>query len=387
MILHGNIYTPDTIIQDGFLKIEGTKIAEISATPIVPHAGETVLEYPGYTIAPGFINLHVHGGAGCDTMDATEEALTAVSKNQVAQGVTTFLPTTVSGDRKTLRDVLSKLQKLIAQHHEGAQIAGIHLEGPFIALEKKGAQSGNAIRDYEQTDTLEEFKKFVELSGNLIRLVTLAPEREDAEALIRWASGHNIVVSLGHSVASLEQANKAIEWGARHATHTFNAMPPVHHRKPGLVTAVMLDDRVYTEMVGDGVHVDPAIYQLLLKVKGEDKTLLVTDAVRCAGMPDGEYTLGDLPITKVGEYVYLQDKIGETLAGSILAMNRGIQVLVTQGGYTLHQALKAASTNPARVLGLQDSKGSLEVGKDADVTILDGNFAVKDVIIQGKSLD
>jgi N-acetylglucosamine-6-phosphate deacetylase len=164
-------------------------------------------------------------------------------------------------------------------------------------------------------------------------------------------------------------------------------MPPVHHRKPGLVTAVMLDDRVYTEMVGDGVHVDPAIYQLLLKVKGEDKTLLVTDAVRCAGMPDGEYTLGDLPITKVGEYVYLQDKIGETLAGSILAMNRGIQVLVTQGGYTLHQALKAASTNPARVLGLQDSKGSLEVGKDADVTILDGNFAVKDVIIQGKSLD
>ena len=384
MILRGNIYTSEECIHNGYIKIDGKTIAAVSVEPIAPQPDEPVLDYAGHMIVPGFINVHIHGGAGADAMDATPEAVKAIAIDQARQGVTTFLLTTLSADRATLRQVLTSFRHILSTPLQGAQIAGIHLEGPFISIEKKGAQSEDGIRDYESLNTVDELQQFVELSGNTLRLVTLAPERQDAEALSRFATEHNIVVSLGHSTAGFEQTQQAIEWGARHATHTFNAMPPIHHREPGLITAVICDDRVYTEMIADGIHLHPAICSFLLKAKGEDKVILITDALRCAGMPDGDYALADQQVTKSGKYVYIRGKVGETLAGSILEMNRGVELLVTQAGYTLQQAIKAASTNPARALGLDDTKGSLAPGKDADIVVLTEDFDVKTVLLQGK---
>ncbi|PIE35037.1 N-acetylglucosamine-6-phosphate deacetylase [candidate division KSB3 bacterium] len=387
MILRGDIYTSEQCIQNGYMKVEGKTITAISSEPMSPKTNEPVLDYSGHMIVPGFINVHIHGGAGSDAMDATREAVEAIAADQVRQGVTTFLLTTLSADRVTLRQVLANFSAILSEPLQGAQIGGIHVEGPFISLEKKGAQSEEAIRDYDHVNTLDELKQFVEISGGTIRLITLAPERQDAEALVRFAAERNIVVSLGHSCASFEQARQAIEWGARHATHTFNGMPPIHHRQPGLLTAVMLDDRVYTEMIADGVHLNPAICQLLLRVKGEDKVILITDALRCAGMPDGDYVFSDQQVTKSGKYVYIRGKVGETLAGSILDMNRGVEILVKQAGYTRQQAIKAASANPARALGIDDTKGDLAPGKDADIVILNEGFDVQSVFIQGVEAD
>ncbi|MBD3305117.1 N-acetylglucosamine-6-phosphate deacetylase [candidate division KSB3 bacterium] len=396
MILHGTLYTPYTTIRPGWLQIEGTRIARVSSTPIMPHPEEEVWEFSDAIIAPGFINLHVHGGAGADVMDATPEALTTIARHQLHQGVTTFLPTTVSAGRKTLCHVLAVLQAYCASQAHGASaeeehsarliahVAGIHVEGPFLSLDKKGAQSERSIRSYDEVQTLDALMEFIASAGDQIRILTLAPEHRDAECLIRLAIEHGITVGLGHSIASFEHAQEAISSGVRYATHTFNAMPPVHHRQPGLVTAVLLDDRVYAELIADGIHLHPAICQLVLKVKGEDRSVLVTDAVRCAGMPDGEYRLGDLPIIKSGNAVFLRDTSGDTLAGSVLSMNRGIELLVRQGQYTLQQALKAASTNPAHVLRIEEQKGSLTPGKDADIVVLGEDFRVNAVVVQGR---
>lgn len=334
-----------------------------------------VVDGKGLYLSPGLIDMHIHGIAGADFMDGTVEALGTMAATVASQGVTAFVPTTMTASAATTERAVSTVRQWRLRPGAGAEVLGVHLEGPFISSMYKGAQNPGHIRS----------PKFSEIEPYLdvVKVITLAPEMPGALDFIAEVKRNSTaVLSIGHSSASCEQALMAYEAGARHITHCFNAMSPFHHRQPGVVGAA-LGWPFSTEIICDNVHVNPVFYQGFVNIKGLDKVIPITDSIRAGGLPDGCYTLG-------GQQVAVQEGICRlsdgTLAGSTLKLNESLRNLREHTDLTIPQLVSLASRNPASVLGVEAERGTLAVGKLADFFLHDDAFNVAATTGRGKSI-
>jgi N-acetylglucosamine-6-phosphate deacetylase len=361
------IYTEDQVLTGKAICIAEGVIQAIDILSVLKKQFPTaiVYDFPAhYSLVPGFIDMHVHGANGCDVMDATPDALNSLSQALAAEGTTSFLATTMTEDIQKIETAILAVSEHMNKKITGARILGLHLEGPFLALTKMGAQRGDKII----SPNIALMQRWQSISNNNIKLVTLAPEQPDSLLFIQYLQQQRIIASMGHSDADYTQSMAAIDAGCSHATHLFNAMRGIHHREPGMVTAALLSERVQVELIVDGLHLHPAIVQLVLKTKGKENIVLVTDAMRAKCLGDGRYDLGGQTVTVETGQARLADG---TLAGSVLPMSVAIQNTMQFTGCDLQDAIKMASENPAKALGVFDQKGSIAPGKDADLVILD----------------
>lgn len=310
-------------------------------------------------IIPGMIDMHVHGSRGADVMDGTLQSLQTIADSLLEQGTTGFLATTMSAPVETLNRVLDTIYRFTQTDHTGARVLGIHLEGPFISPDYVGAQHSDAV----QVPSIPQFEAWQKICGNLIKMVTLAPEQPGALDLIRYLRSNGIIVSFGHSAATYEETVAAIDAGVTHATHLFNAMRGIHHRQPGAATAILLSDKVYAELIADGHHLAAPIIDLSYRLKSADKLILVTDATRAQCMDDGEYELGGQPIFLKDNTVRLKNG---TLAGSIVTLPEAIRFVMKSTQCTLDDIVKMVSTNPAKQLGIH-AFGTVILNQDYEV--------------------
>lgn len=351
-------------------------------TGVFPYNQEAVdVDYGEKRIVPGFIDVHIHGAYGVDTNDADEEGLKKVLRGLVNEGVTSFLPTTVTQSKEVLLAALKNIAKVKKQNIEGTQIVGIHFEGPYLDLDYKGAQPGQ----YIVKPSVEEFKEYEAAAEGLIKIITLAPEKDEDFALIKYLASKNIVPSIGHSAATYEQVIMAVANGARSMTHVFNGMTGIHHRKYGIAGAAHRLSNVYGEIIADGNHVIwPAIHDLMM-AKGKYHNVLITDALNVKGSPMGQYTLGGQAIeVRENGSAYIVGT--DSLSGSTLRTNKGVRNLVEYAQVPIEYAINAATINPATLIGLEHIKGKLQVGYDADVVVLEDNYDVNTTYVLGKAL-
>lgn len=325
----------------------------------------------GMYVAPGFVDLQVNGGMGHNFEDASSEEVKAIVGFHATHGTICLLPTIITAHIDKMRASIGHIRQ--ANHKA---IRGVHIEGPFISMARRGAHNPEHIMD----PSLEKLRSLVEGNEDFIRLVTLAPELPDAARISKGIRDLGAIASLGHSDATYEEALFAIEDGISLFTHTFNAMSEFRHRDPGAVGAALASD-VMVDVIADGVHVHPGALRLLFKAKGADRICLITDAMSAAGLGDGEYRLGGLRVFAADDATRLADG---TLAGSTLTMDRAAKTYMAATGCSLTDAVKAASLNPVKLLGLENRKGSIEVGKDADIVIFDSDFIVQHTIIDGE---
>lgn len=358
----------------GNLIIEGGKIASLGN-----ESAQGLMELPeNYTVIPGFIDEHIHGAMGSDAMDGTFKDLSTIAKALASEGTTGFLATTMTQSPENICHALNAVKEYREQNpEEGAEILGVHLEGPFIAKEHVGAQP----IEYVQKPLVETFKVYEEASGNNIKIVTLAPEVEGAENLIKYLVSKHIVASVGHTGATYEDVKRAIAVGASNATHTYNAMKGVHHREVGTVGATFLFDELNAEIICDGIHVSAPAIQLLYKNKPHNKFTLITDAMRAKHMPDGMYELGGQPVIVKNNEARLENG---TLAGSVLKMNLAVKNVMKFLNLPLEEVVKYATINPARNLHIDNEVGSIKVGKRANLVVVDENLNVIMTIRDGK---
>lgn len=331
-----------------------------------------------YVVVPGFIDEHVHGAAGSDAMDGTMEDLGKIANALASEGTTAFLATTMTQSPENITKALKAVKAYRELSPEsGAEILGVHLEGPFISKDFVGAQP----IEYVAKPSVEVFKKYQDASGDCVRIVTLAPEVEGSTELIKYLVSQNIVASIGHTNATYVDVKKAVEVGATNLTHTYNAMKPLHHREVGTVGSGFLFDELNCECICDGIHVSGPAIQLLHKNKPADKMTLITDAMRAKHMPDGVSELGgQVVIVKNGE-ARLENG---TLAGSVLKMNNAVKNVMKFLNLPLEEVVKLASQNPAKNLGVLDQMGSIKEGKRADFVILDKDLNVVQTVRNGK---
>lgn len=359
-IINGRFILPQEITEGQALTFD--KTLQGFTDPDQLPADTEMIDAQGAYVAPGFLNIHIHGCGGSDAMDGTREALDTMSRLLASTGVTGFLPTTMTCSEEAIGRALSAIRD--AQGHEpGAEILGANLEGPFISEKYKGAQKACHIQ--------KAHWEFIEPYADILKILTLAPETlTDMEFIPRCCS-HKIIVSLGHSDATFEEAARAISAGASHITHMYNAMSPLHHRRPGLVGAA-LTQPVTCELIADGIHIHPAALSLAVHAKGLDKIVLITDSMRACLLGEGESELG-------GQKVFVRDGRATladgTLAGSILTMEKAVQNIWKFAHLTLPQAVQLATANPARELGFSD-RGTLETGQRADLAIFDDDFNI-----------
>lgn len=381
LITDVNIVLLDQVLEDGWILIQNGLIAAYgSSQDAIPEWSQSVEQqsFNGFYVAPGFIDIHVHGGANFDFMNATEESLDAITRFHMRNGTTAMLATTVTASREQLTDVLSGVAAYKRKPMPYAQIIGVHLEGPFVNPIWKGAQNDSFMIN-PQIKWLEDW---IENFPELVKIQTIAPELEGAIPYISLLHKNGIVAACGHTDASFDDVQHALTAGLSHAVHAFNAMRPLHHREPGVVGAVMFNSNITAEIIADGQHVHPAAIRILIQVKGVDRVVLITDAMAATGMPDGEYELGDLPVIVHNEIARLKE--GGSLAGSTLTMIKGFQYLIHEVGLSIIEASRMASLNPAKVIGISDRYGSIEVGKRADLLLLDGELQIQSVLIEGE---
>lgn len=330
-------------------------------------------------LIPGFVDEHIHGAAGSDAMDGTIEALSTIAKAIASEGTVAFLGTTMTQSPENIGKAMAAVKEYKSEEHpEGAELLGLHLEGPFISKKHVGAQP----IEYVVNPDVETFIKYNEMSGGAIKIVSMAPETEGADELISYLRKNGIVASIGHTDACYADVERALQNGAKNVTHTFNAQKPLHHREIGTVGSAMLFDELNCELICDTIHVSVPAIKLLIKNKPKDKLTLITDAMRAKHMPDGESELGgQLVIVKNGE-ARLADG---TLAGSVLKMNDAVKNLVTKCGVPFTEAIDYATINPATTLGEERRLGSIWPGKDASLAIIDKNtFEISMTMRQGK---
>ena len=330
-----------------------------------------VIELPENAIViPGFVDEHIHGAGGSDGMDGTVEDIAIIANTVALEGTTSFLVTTMTQSKENILKAMQAVKAYReADKKEGARVVGIHLEGPFIAAAHKGAQP----LEYVKAPDIATFDEYNAASGNAIKIVSLAPEVEGADELIRHLKANGVVASIGHSGAKYADVKKAVESGAGNVTHTYNAQTALHHREIGVVGSAMLIDELNCELIADTIHVSVPAMQLLVKNKPLDKLTLITDAMRAKGLPDGVSELGGQTVYVKGGEARLEDG---TLAGSVLRMNRAVQNMVEKVGVPFTQAVDYATINPAKALGIDNEVGSIQVGKRADFTVLDENYDV-----------
>jgi len=374
VITGGLVVTPLDVLESADVVIEDGRIAGVGPG-LAGHGADQTIDATGLIVAPGFVDIHVHGSAGHDTMDGTREAIEGMARYFAAHGVTSFCPTTLTMAAEAIMQSVRAVHECQQRPPAGARPLGVHLEGPYINAEKKGAQPAQYVRTARSLD----YRDFFSL-GN-IRLISLAPEVDENKELIGFARGQGAAVAVGHSSATYEQVEEAVKLGLNQATHTFNQMEGLHHRKPGTVGAALLLEEIYAQMIADGIHLHRAVVDMVVRLKGPEKTVLITDAIRGAGMPDGEYELGGQAIVVCQGAVRLADG---TLAGSCLSLDAAVRNVVEFTGCDLADAIQMATLTPARSIGLAHCKGSLEPGKDADVVLLDEALQVVATIVMGE---
>ena len=368
LLIHANYLDEDFRLVQGDIEIEDGKILRVGKD--LPRKEEDLaVDCAGsYTVVPGFVDVHIHGCAGADTCDATREALEAMAAFLLAHGVTSFCPTTMTTSRETIQAALLAAKDMMDHPmEEGARVVGVNMEGPFIARERKGAQKEEDILPPD----FPLFQRFYEESGGIVRLVDVAPEQPGGLDFVEKAS-QLCTVSIAHTTADYDQAKAAFDKGVTHATHLFNAMSGLHHRKPGVVGAVFDDSRVRGELICDGFHIHPAVLRAAFRLLG-DRALIVSDSMRANGMPEGEaFDLGGQMVTVHQGKALLPDG---TIAGSVTNLHQEIKNLVSFG-VPFEQAVKAATLLPARAIGLDREIGSIAPGKRADLVVLDENLDI-----------
>lgn len=373
IIVEGTLVTPQQTLQDHSLIVEdGTVVALVPGRPQIG-GDDRVIEAAGRFVIPGMIDVHVHGSAGQDTMDATQGAIHGMARFLAQHGVTAYLPTTITAPRDTTGKAIENVAGC-PQPENGARHLGVHLEGPYLNAEYKGAQPAAHLRPPDEAEYMAWLEKEV------VRLITVAPELGGASALIEEGVKRGVAFAVGHSGASYEQVLAAVGRGLRQSTHTYNGMLGMHHRSPGTAGAVLSDDRIYAQVIADGVHVHPAMIDLLIRAKGWQRTILITDAIRAAGLEDGQYDLG-------GEAIAVENGIARTsegnLAGSTLTMDGALRNVMAFAGLSLAQVVAMATYVPAEAIGLAGKKGVLAPGADADVVLLDEDLQVKLTMVGG----
>lgn len=382
-VKNARVVTLSGIIHDGIIRVLEGRIAFIGTESQLSAEDQgwfsEAIDAKGGYIMPGFIDVHVHGGFGSDFMDASDEAYHTITKFHMEHGTTAMLATSMTQSREALSAVVAAVDSYMKQDMPYAQLAGLHLEGPFVNPKYKGAQNDIFMMD-AQIDWLEEWH---EQHPGVMKQLSLAPERDHALNAIRWCRSHGINVAAAHTDATYEQFEEAVNAGLNQAVHTFNAMTPVHHRNPGVAGGVLTDDRVTAEVIADGHHVHPAVIKLLVRAKAAGKLVLITDAMSAAGMPNGSYDLGGLPVTVIDGVARLTE--GGALAGSTLTMIGAVQLIVNQVGLSIQEASRLASYNAAVLLGIDKQTGSIEVGKQADLVWTDADLQVQRVWVKGRT--
>ena len=377
--LAASVYTPDPIA-NGVILVEDDRILAVGSRDAVDiPAGTARVDAGDCVIAPGYVDIHIHGAGGHDLMEASREAVEVVSRTLARYGVTSYFPTTVTAPEGRTVQALESLAALIddtaATPTGAAQPLGIHMEGPFISPQRRGVHPVESIAE----PALEAYQRYARAAGGKLRIMTIAPELAAAPEVIAEMLRSGVRPSIGHTDASFEDAERAAAAGVRQATHTFNAMRPFGHRDPGVIGAVLTDARLHAELIADGVHVDPTAIRLLYQCKGDWGIVLVSDAISGTGMPDGLYPLAGL-MAEVKDGVC---RYQGALAGSVLTLDRSVRNMRRFLGLRPEQALRMATRNPAQLLGIADRKGILKPGADADFVILDAELEVRAVYARG----
>ena len=372
-IINGRIVMPDGVLS-GHAIIFDKKIQSVVPQQDISLDEYDVIDAKGNLVAPGLVDIHIHGYLGEDASDGSAEGLKVMAAGIAKNGVTSWCPTTMTIAKDEIVKAFDTARAVKAEQScYGARILGVNCEGPFINPSKKGAQPEEHI--------LPPDGDFILQHADILKLFTVAPEMEGAKECIRkvYEDGR-VLASMGHTGATFEEANAGIQAGARHTTHLFNAMTALEHRSPGVVGAVLSDERVSCELIADTFHVNPGLYKLVAKAKGE-KLCLITDCMRAGGMEDGDYTLGGQHVTKTGIQCLLEDG---TIAGSVLKLNDAVKNLKDYTDLALSEIFACASLNPAKAVVEADRIGSLEIGKCADIIICDDDIRVFTTIIEGE---
>ncbi len=371
------IITPFRVVERGTVIVEGKKISAIGyADDVTVPRGMKVFDFDGMMLTPGFIDVLVHGGGGFGFADMSLEAVENISQFFFKHGTTGMLAALYSKPEREMVADVARIAEFCESSRGTRNVWGIHLEGPFINQELHGAMKA----DYLWKPSVKGWQKLYNASKGYIRLMTIAPELPGVDEVMREAAKNDVVLSIGHSAATYQEVLYAIDNGAAHVTHMFNAMSPFHHREPGVAVAALLHNELKVELIADGIHVHPAVMRLIYNVKGSGGILLITDAIRASGMPDGEYTFMDQKIFVKGKKAYLAD---QTLAGSTLTMEQAVRNMVRLVDVPLTDAVRMASLNGAKVLGLEHHKGIIAVGKDADLVVLNNDFEVQMTVYEG----
>ncbi|EQF26274.1 N-acetylglucosamine-6-phosphate deacetylase [Clostridioides difficile CD160] len=368
-LINGKIILKNQILENKVLVFD-EKIMDI--TDSAPKDCE-VIDANGKYISPGLIDIHIHGNMGKDTMDSTDESIETISKSIMRHGVTSFLPTTMTMDKEHVYDALEVIKKAQNRKLEGAQVLGAHLEGPFINENYKGAQNERFIIN-SKYEFIKEYK-------DVIKVITYAPEKDiDFDFTREIKRCTDIVLSIGHSNANYEQAKEAINLGVTNVTHMFNAMTGLNHRDPGVVGAA-LTTNVYSELIADTIHINKDLFQFILNNKGKERLILITDSIEAGGLEDGDYALGGQKVIVKGNEARLENG---ALAGSVLSLNKMVFNFLENTNLKVNEAINLASLNPATSLSINDKKGSLEIGKDADIAVFDENLDCKMTLCLGE---
>jgi N-acetylglucosamine-6-phosphate deacetylase len=380
IITAAHLITPTEWIESPLVVVDDGHITTLQSrhTAEMP-AGARHMDFPDLVLAPGFIDIHIHGGAGHDVMESDESAREKIERQLTRHGVTAYLPTTVTAPQDRILQALDHLGKAVAGNGRNKNRAvplGIHLEGPFISHAKRGVHPPASLIPPSPA----VFDRFWQASAGTIRMMTVAPELPGAIETIAHAQSLGVHSSLGHSNATYAETKAGIAAGADHATHTFNAMRPLDHRDPGILGAILENDGLTADIIADGIHVDPSVIRLFLRAKGDERAILITDAISATGMPDGTYTLGGFEVQVKGNRCELEGK----LAGSVLTLDRAVRNVMDFAGWKLQQAVKLATLNPAKLLGISDQRGMLAPGRRADMVALTMKGGVAHTILAGE---
>lgn len=385
LIKNAKIITPYEIKKGGNLVIEGCKIADVFYEEA--NTGEVyneIIDAKGKYLSPGFIDIHNHGNFGHDAMEGTFEALEIIADFHIKNGVTSFLATTMTESMDKIKKAVKNVGEYINNNKKGSkvksQVLGIYLEGPYFSIKKKGAQPPQYIKN----PNIDEVKDFIDLSKDTIKIVAVAPELEGSKEFIKFLKTKGITITAGHTNATFHEAKIGIDLGITQVTHLYNGMRDYSHREPGIIGAALTDERVVCEMICDGIHLHEGAMKLAVKMKGKDGIILISDAMMAAGLEDGKYELG-------GQDVFVKDGAARledgTLAGSILTLNKAVYNMVNLVNVPLEDAVRMASLNPAKAIGIDNNKGSIEIGKDADLIIFDENLIISKAMVNGKIRD
>lgn len=383
-IINGLIITPYRIIKNGTLLINGNKIESVSEMDIEAPDYQ-VIDAKGNYVSPGFIDIHIHGGGGHDFMDATEEAYLKIAEIHATYGTTAMAPTTLTCSKADLLKAIALYKSADIKNTSGAQFIGLHLEGPYFALSQSGAQDTRYIRNPD----IEEYQEVI-AAGDVIKRWSVAPELPGAIEMGKYLKSKGIIAAVAHTDAIYEEVLEAVENGYTLATHLYSAMSGVTRRNTyryaGVIESAFLIDAMDVEIIADGIHLPPPLLKLVYKIKGPDRIALITDAMRGAGMPEGDSILGNkdtgMKVTIENGVAIMADR--SSFAGSVATTDRLVRTMIQMADIPLVEAVRMMSRTPATIMGVEDTKGTLTVGKDADVLIFDENINIKTTIINGK---